>query len=130
MHTLERNCSSECLLVAITLFVCSYTPTFGHCYEIGTQVWSHFCLQDNYIIENVQAGFTQLLLRLFNYSYIARLEHLELKSLEERIITNVRMFLFKIIYGHVDVDFDKYFSFNNNNFNSRGFPKKLNVTEK
>ena len=36
------------------------------------------------------------------------------------------MFLFKMIHGQVDVDFDKYFSFNTNKFNTRGHSIKLN----
>ena len=78
-------------------------------------------------IENIHSRFTKILPGLFNYSYIARLEQLQLKTLEERRIANDLMFLFKMIHGQVDVDFNKYFSFNSNNFNTRGHSLKLNV---
>ena len=95
--------------------------------ESGTQVWSPHSLQDIDTIESVQRRFTKRLPGLFNYSYIARLEQLQLKTLEERRIANDLMFLFKMIHGQVDVDFNKYFSFNSNNFNTRGHSLKLNV---
>ena len=37
------------------------------------------------------------------------------------------MFLFKIIHEQVDVDFEKYFSFNNNNLNTPSHSIELNV---
>ena len=46
---------------------------------------------------------------LFTYSYIARLEDLKPKPLEEWRITNDVMFLFKIMHKQVDVDFDNFF---------------------
>ena len=81
------------------------------------------------MIENVQRRLTKHLPDLFNYFYIARFKHLKLNSLEEKRMANNRIFLFKVIHMQVDVDvkFDKYFSFNNNNFNTQGHSMKLNV---
>ena len=95
--------------------------------ESGTQIWSPHCLQDIDTNESVQRLFRKLLLGLLNYSYITRLEHLKLESLEERRIANDLMFLFKIVHGQIDIDFDKYFWSDNNNFNTRGHSMKLNV---
>ena len=77
--------------------------------EGGTQVLSLLCWQDIYMIESAQRRFTRPLPGFFKYSYIATLEHLKLKSLEERRIKNNFTFLFKNLHGQVDVDFDKYF---------------------
>ena len=42
-------------------------------------------------------------------------------------MANNLMFLFKIIHRFFDLDFDKYFSFIDLNFNNRGHSMKLNV---
>ena len=68
--------------------------------ESGTQHWSHFWLQDVNIIENIQEKFTEFFKGFFKYSYVARLDHLRLKYLEERRIANDVKFLFKIIHRH------------------------------
>ena len=50
--------------------------------------------QDIDIIESVQRRPTKRLPELFNYSYIARLEHLKLESLEKRRLANDLVFIF------------------------------------
>ena len=57
---------------------------------------------------------------MLEYFYIARLEHLKLKTLEEIKIANDVMFLFKNLDKKVDVDFNKHFSFNSDSCKSRG----------
>ena len=125
MHIIKQNCSSEHLPVTITVFCFFLYKTYIRpLVESGTQVWSPHSLQDIDIIENVQRRFAKRLAGLLNYAYIARLEHLKLKSLEERRIANDFMVLFKIIHGQVEVDFDKHFLFNNNKFNTQGHSMK------
>ena len=48
-------------------------------------------------------------------------------SLHERRISNGFNSFFKIIHGPIDVEFDKYFLFNSNHFNTRDHSKKLYV---
>ena len=93
--------------------------------ESGTQVWSPYYKKDIDIIENVQRRFTKFLPGYFDMSYVERLRHLNLKSLEERRIANDVVFVYKIIHGLVDVQFDDLFSFNTNS--TRGHSMKLNV---
>ena len=58
-------------------------------------------------------------------SYVERLRHLNLKSLEERRVANDVRFVYKIVHGLVDAQFGSLFSFNTNN--TRGHSMKLNV---
>ena len=93
--------------------------------ESGTQVWSPYYVKDIIIIENLQRRFTKFLPSLFNISYLGRLRHLNLKTLEERRLANYVILVFKIVHGLVDTEFDHWFSFNTNN--TREHSLKLNV---
>ena len=93
--------------------------------ESDTQVWSPCYVTDIHFIENVQRKFNKFLPGLFNVSYLERLRHMTLKTLEARRLANDVMILFKIVHGLMDIEFDDWFSFNTNN--TRGHSLKLNV---
>ena len=123
-HCLKIACSSHykaklffqsftCHDIDLSVFL--FTTYIRPLVESGTQVWSPYYVKDINIIENVQRRFTKFLPGLFNMSYLERLRHLNLKTLEERRLANDVILVFKIIHGLVDIEFDHWFTFNTNN---------------
>jgi len=102
-----------------------YTTYIRPLLEYCTEIWSPHHLQDIDAIEKVQKTFTKHLPGFYNISYPERLSRLNLKSLEERRVVKDIVFLYKIVHKLVNVDFDRFFSFNVNN--TRGHNLKLDV---
>ena len=93
--------------------------------EYASNVWSPYYKKDVDLIENIQRKYTKFLPGMFHLSYTDRLTRLKLQTLEERRIYLDMILLYKIIHGLIEIDFNKYFSFNN--ANTRGHSFKLNM---
>ena len=109
----------------VTFRIFLYTTYLRPLVESNTPVWNPYCKCDIDKIENFQRKFTKGLPGLRNMTYMERLNATKLDSLEVRRIHFDLILLFKIVHNLVDIPFDHYFSFNNNN--TRGHAYKLNV---
>ena len=92
--------------------------------EYNTHIWSPHLIRDINTVENVQRRFTKFLPGMRNRPYTARLERLELESLEVRRIRYDLIFFYKMVNGVMDVDVSEFVSFNTNN--TRGHAFKVN----
>ena len=77
--------------------------------EDNSVIWSPYYICYINKIESVQRKFTKYLPGMFNLSYPDRLAHLQKESLEIRRIKADLVFLYKIVNGLVDLDFDDIF---------------------
>ena len=93
--------------------------------EYASNVWSPYYEKDVDLIENIQRKYTKFLPGMFYLSYTDRLTRPKLQTLEKRRIYLGMILLHKIIHGLIEMDFNKYFSFNNPN--TRGQSFKLNM---
>ena len=81
-------------------------------------------------VESVQRKFTKRLRRCKNMDYSARLDHLQLQSLEGRRLVADLVLTYRIIFGLVDLNMSDYFSLQSSkghNATTRGNPYKLFV---
>ena len=81
---------------------------------------------NNPSIESVQRAFTKRLPGLSSFSYVDRLQILDLQTLEHRRLLADLLRCYKIIHGLVALNFDEFFSFSPNT-TLRGHPYKLTV---
>jgi len=92
--------------------------------EYATPVWSPYMLTDIYKIESVQRSFTKRLPGLNNLPYTKRLEVLGIDSLEIRRLRYDLVFVYKILFGLVDLNFSDYFTLRTSSI-TRGHGYKL-----
>ncbi len=80
--------------------------------EYASPVWRPYLLKDIDLIESVQRTFTRRLsLPHRPLGYSERLAYLQLDSVELRHVKIDLMTIFKVIYGHIDVDFGQFYAF-------------------
>ncbi len=92
--------------------------------EYGSEIWSPHMKKDIIKLERVQRRFTKRLLNCLNLSYEDRLQKLDIKSLQERRIKKDLTYIFKMLHGKIDVNFDDFFQFSQNSA-TRGHSYKL-----
>ena len=80
--------------------------------EFDSIVWSPETIKGIVALEGVQRRFTKKLPGLYRYYYQARLRRLHLPSLELRRLYADVVWCYKILFGIVDVQSDKFFEFN------------------
>ena len=93
--------------------------------EYATLVWSPYTVHSITQIESVQRAFTKRLPGLSGVSYVERLNILGLQTLEHRRLLADLLMCYKIIHGHIALNFDDFFSFSCNP--TRGHQFKLIV---
>ena len=93
--------------------------------DYASCVWSPYFKKDVDLLENVQRKFTKFLPEMFNVPYLERLKILNLVTLEERRIFLDIILVYRMYHGLVDLDFHRYFSFNE--MRTRGHSLKLNI---
>ena len=76
-------------------------------------------------VEDAQRAFTRRLPRLSGLSYAVRSGILGLQTLEHRRLLADLLMCYKIIHGHIALNFDDFFSFSSNP--TRGHPFRLIV---
>ena len=79
--------------------------------EYASPIWSPSYSTYIALIENVQRSFTKRLFGLSNLSYGARLNILNLKSLEERRLIIDLVTCYKIIHGMIELNPSDFFNF-------------------
>ena len=92
--------------------------------EYNTVVWSPNAARDIDAIEGVQRRFTKRLRGLGQYTYIERLSHLKLQSLEHRRLVTDLLWCYKIVFNVVNISADEFFSRSSCSY-TRGHPYKL-----
>ena len=90
----------------VTAFKVYIRPILEYC----SPVWSPRLLKDIRRIESVQRRFTKRIPHLENVKYVDRLQILGLERLDVRRLKADLVLTYKILFGHVDLDFDKYFT--------------------
>ena len=93
--------------------------------ESNTYVWSPHLLRDIDALEAVQKRFTINIPQLAEKTYLERLQHLGLTSLEERCIIFDLTLVYKMFHGLIDLKIEDFFTLNQNS--TRGHNFKLNV---
>ena len=93
--------------------------------ESNTYVWSPHLLKDIDALEAVQKRFTRNIPQLAEKTYLERLQHLGLTSLEERRIIFDLTLVYKMFHGLIDLKIEDFFTLNQNS--TRGHNFKLNV---
>jgi len=77
--------------------------------EYASQVWSPCTVTEISKVESVQRSFTKRLPGLKNLDYANRLCVLEIESLELRRLSSDMIYVYKMIFGLVDLSFNDYF---------------------
>ena len=72
--------------------------------EYNSVVWSPHLIKDIEAVEKVQRRFTKRLSGLSNLTYCQRLTKLNIDSLELRRIRADLIFMYKIVFGILDLD--------------------------
>ena len=99
-----------------------YTTYVRPILEYNSVIWSPYLKKDIIKIESVQKQFTRMICKRCNLrfsSYSNRLYMLNLKSLEYRRFEFDMVFLYKMYYNMIDLDFNDYFIKNDNCYNLR-----------
>ena len=95
----------------------AYTTYVRPILEYNSVIWSPYLKKDIIKIESVQKQFTRMICKrcdLHFSSYSNRLYMLNLKSLEYRQLEFDIVFLYKIYYNLIHLDFNDYFIKNDN----------------
>ena len=73
-------------------------------------MWSPYTAKEIATVESVQRSFTKRLPGLNNLTYAQTLYVLGIESLELRRLRNDVVFVYKMLFGLVDMNFDEYFT--------------------
>ena len=88
--------------------------------------WSPSYIHHINLLERVQRSFTKRIPGCSNLSYIERLSHLNLHTLEQRRLFADLIMCYNIVKGNNCIDPSTFFSFPNYKF-SRGHPLKISI---
>ena len=78
--------------------------------EYCVQAWSPHLERDKQVLEKVQRRATKLLPELCNLAYEDRLKRLGLTTLEDRRVRGDLIEMFKILNGHVNIEYSLFFT--------------------
>ena len=81
--------------------------------EYASPCWNPYLNKDIHLIESVQRRFTKRIpeIERLNLTYTERLESLDLERLDLRRLKTDFIWVFKIMYGHVDLNPNDLFTF-------------------
>ena len=111
-HSILRSFYSANHTLLVNLFKTYVRPVL----EYNTCSWSPYLKSDITSVESVQRQFTRKVCQRSNLRfsfYNDRLKLLGLESLMVRHIKQDLIFLYKMLYGLVDINFTEFFSLNN-----------------
>src|SRR5215469_15367463 len=92
--------------------------------EYAVQLWSPYLVKDITKIERIQKRATKLIPELRGKTYAQRLKDLDIHSLGTRRLRGRLIEIFKILNKFDNVDYKKFFRYDNNNI-TRSNDKKL-----
>jgi len=102
---IKRTIKHRNLTVMVQLYKSLVRPHLEYC----SPVWSPYYSKDKVLLESVQHRFTRLFPELRAMSYEARLEILQLWSLEERRNRSDLIEVYKMMHGFTDVPVSTFF---------------------
>ena len=117
----------------IWTFIKLYTTYVRPKLEYNSPVWSPYLKKDILKLESVQRRFTKsacLRCSIPFTSYQDRITKLNLKTLEYRRVTFDLIFLFKIIHGLINLNFQDYFVNKNLPYSLRGSTFRIDAVTK
>ena len=94
--------------------------------EYASTVWSPYQIGDIDKLESVQRHFTKRLQGMHSKSYSDRMKLLGLESLEVRRLRADLLYTYKLLFGHVNIDWSNMFTLHYG-INTRGHKYKLFV---
>ena len=107
-------------------FLIIYKSIIRPLIDYGDSVWNPSLKKHIQMIENNQRRGTKLVPELVNINYTDRLKMLNLPTLKYRRIRGDLIQVFKILNGHNDINWEDFFTLDNNRTrNTRGHSKKL-----
>lgn len=101
--------------------------------EFNTPIWSPYLTRDINKIERVQRYYTKYACLRCGISFVSyqdRLDKLNIKSLYYRRVKFDLVFVYKIIYGLSDLNFNDFFTFRTSPYHMRGNSKKIDTLYK
>jgi len=102
---IKRTIKHMNLTVMVQLYKSLVRPRLEYC----SPVWSPYYSKDKVLLESVQHRFTRLFPELRAMSYEAKLEILQLWSLEERRNRSDLIEVYKMMHGFTDVPVSTFF---------------------
>ena len=109
-----------------TVFLTIYKTIIRPVIDYGDSVWNPSLKKHIQMIENIQRRGTKLVPDLVNMSYTERLKALNLPTLIYRRKRGDLIQVFKILNGHYDINFEDFFTIDNERtYETRGHSKKL-----
>ena len=94
-----------------TTLIRAFTTYVRPILEYASSIWSPYLVSAVSKIESVQRTFTKRIRSMRNLSYAERLSALALESLETRRLRLDLIYLYKILFGRVDVEWSNMFEF-------------------
>ena len=94
-----------------TTLIRAFTTYVRPILEYASSIWSPYLVGAVSKIESVQRTFTKRIRSMRNLSYAERLSALALESLETRRLRLDLIYLYKILFGRVDVEWSNMFEF-------------------
>ena len=122
LNLIFKSFKSRNVNFLIQLYKSFVRPTL----EYSSIVWSPYLLGDIDALERVQRVFTRRIPGMSNYSYLDRLNILNLESLEERRIFFDLVMVYKILHNLVEINSNSFFTLANNS-KIRGHSLRLKV---
>lgn len=103
---IKRNIKTRDKDVILSLYKSLVRPNLEYC----VQAWCPYLRKDIEVLEGVQRRATRLIDSCKNRSYIDRLKHTQLQSLENRRVRGDMIEVFKLVKGIDRVDYTKFFT--------------------
>ena len=108
---IARNIENKSKNVILPLYKSLVRPHL----EYAVQFWSPFLEKDIIKIEKIQKRATKMIPKLRGKLYAQRLKDLDIHSLETRKLKGRLIEVFKILNKFDNVDYKKFFRYDNNN---------------
>ena len=112
----------------VKMFSNLYNTLIRPLLEYSVQVWSPHLKKDIDLLENVQRRATKMVRQCKGLSYEDRLKKLGLSTLEERRSRGDMILTYRLINGDEDINYNKFFTLSNNNYNLRRHSKNIDKT--